>query len=331
MAVVASSLSVVCKGLMQFLSDELNHGEMRVTVTLGTPAELHGEDSEQHRLNLFFFRFEMSGFQPDNRPGEDWLLRAYCLITPFALREEPVTVGENDLRLLGEVLRILHEHPVFSLDADSRTFHIQAVFQNLGLEQINQLWSTQGDAVYRPSVLYEFSLVPVMPDERVGPGKWVGEVELGVAPGTETVTDRRRHVPGDSRRAPATGREDWAPAACFVVAGACRESLRLPVGTDPALSVWLAGEPGTEVALQWEEWTPSGWKEAGDPIPVTLSDAVIDPDRVDAASLVTVSLPAVSAPAQYVLHARRNYVRASNGASLTVRSNPLLVTLEDTP
>ena len=31
-------------------------------------------------------------------------------------------------------------------------------------EQINQIWSTQGDTVYRPSLVYEITLAPVDPE-----------------------------------------------------------------------------------------------------------------------------------------------------------------------
>ena len=55
---------------------------------------------------------EPTGFTFGLDPGESWLLRLHCLITPFGAAESPVSSGENDLRLLGEVLRVFHEKPV---------------------------------------------------------------------------------------------------------------------------------------------------------------------------------------------------------------------------
>ncbi len=331
MAVVASSLSVVCKGLMEFLRDELNRGEMKVTVSLGTPADAApGEQEANHRLNLFFFRFEGSGFQPDNLPGETWLLRAYCMITPFALLEDAISAGENDLRLLGEVLRILHEHPVFRLEVNGEAFHIQAVFQNLGLEQINQLWSTQGDTVYRPSLLYEFSLTPVVPQTPAVPPKRVAETRSAVVLAGDTAGEHLGYMPGDRRIAPDTQSEDWQPAICFVQDGRCLESLRFEAGgTVPTPAVWLAGEPGSAVRLQWESWSETGWATAGDPVDTVVTDTAIDPERIGSAATVAMVLPATDAPGQYLLYAARTYTRAADGSERTVRSNPLLVTLTE--
>ncbi|MCK7500252.1 MAG: DUF4255 domain-containing protein [Comamonadaceae bacterium] len=84
-------------------------------------------------------------------PGDTWLLRMHRLATPFSVDESPTLAGENDLRAIGEVLRHFHENPVFDLAVDGETFRIQVIFLTLGLDQLNQLWSTQGDTVYRPS------------------------------------------------------------------------------------------------------------------------------------------------------------------------------------
>ncbi len=329
MAIFASSLAVICKGLMEYLRAELNRGDMRVTVSMGTPADASPSEHEtNHRLNLFFFRFEVSGFQPDALPGETWLLRAWCLVTPFALAEDTISAGENDLRLVGEVLRILHEQPVFRLAVQAEEYHIQAVFQNLGLEQINQLWSTQGETVYRPSVLYEFALAPVVPKTMAGEPRRAGEVRLiaGVDGGERN--DTHIYRPGYRRIAPVNGEAEWAPGLAFIADGEIRESLHFASDTVPGtLAVWIAGEPGSEASLQWEIWSPAGWQTGGDPVSVTITDAVIDPAAIGSATAQPLALPATE-PGQYLLYARRD-VPLVGGGTRSVRSNPLLVTITE--
>jgi len=151
-----------------------------------------------------------------------------------------------------------------------------------------------------------------------------------VEPLGNAAEDHLTYVPGDRRIVPDTQREDWPPAICFVQEGRCLESLRFVAGaTVPAPAVWLAGEPGASVRLQWESWTPAGWVAAGDPVDAVVADTAIDPGRVETAATVDVALPATDAAGQFLLYATRTYTRAADGAQRTVRSNPLLVTLTE--
>lgn len=166
MALAPSPLSQVCKGVRNYLDAQINGaGRSKVNVVVAAPADTAsaGAADSEHRLNLFFNRFEPSGIFPDTLPGETGWVRAYCLVTPFAVDEDSIGAGENDLRLIGEVLRIFHEKPVLLLRVDGVDYQLQVIFQPLALEQLNQLWSTQGEAVYRPSLLYEVTLAPVLP------------------------------------------------------------------------------------------------------------------------------------------------------------------------
>src|SRR5262245_52329546 len=119
MAVGISSLSAVCRQFAAVVSDGINdEGDTtRIDVLVGTPAAAAPAETEQvQRLNLFFFRFEPAGFFPDTLPSQPWLLRMHCLITPFCTDEDGGTAGENDLRVIGRVLRLFHEHPVLTTE-----------------------------------------------------------------------------------------------------------------------------------------------------------------------------------------------------------------------
>lgn len=338
MALATTPLSQVCKSMRQYLDGEINSPERsKVTVVLGTPSETAAaaasDTSHNHRLNLFFFRFEPSGLFPDTLPGETGWLRSFCLITPFAGEEDAVSAGENDLRLVGEIVRIFHEKPVFNLSVDDEDYHIQAMFQPLSLDQLNQLWSTQGDAVYRPSVLYEISLAPIVPAVPAVPPQRVGGIGFEALASLDSAEPARTGTaPVVSAMTPDTAVEDWAPAIAFVHEGECATSLSFALAS-PELTaftpkVWLAGKVGDSVSLQWETWDAiDGWQVVEPATAATISSTGIDPDAAAGASTKTLTLPFDDSVGQMLLYAERSYARASDGATLTVRSNPLLISL----
>jgi len=336
MALAPSPLSQVCKGIRAYLDSEINGPDRsKVTVVLATPAETAsaGAGDSDHRLNLFFHRFEPAGLFPDTLPGETGWLRAFCLITPFAVEENSVGPGENDLRLIGEVSRIFHERPAFILNVDGTNYHLQTVFLPLGLDQLNQLWSTQGDTIYRPSLLYEISLMPVVPVEPA----LTPPLAAGLGLQVQATLDRQTvsassQGPQMTIMRPATGNEDWAPALAFVENNGCALSLLFAVGS-PELAtfipqVWVAGQLGATVELCWECWeASSGWQPVLPATPVVITDSGIDPEAAAGATTVSLILPFKDRPGQMLLVAERTYTRSSDGAVLRARSNPLLITL----
>ena len=125
-----------------------------------------------------------------------------------------------------------------------------------------------------------------------------------------------------------TGTLDWAPQIAFVTSSGLIDSLSLRLGSPELaalqLSVAIAGAVGAPVTLTWEIWDPAaGWRPGGTDQPATVGVARL-PD--DGAAGVTVQLPSTTTAGQAVLYASRTVTR-SDGARITVRSNPLLVTL----
>jgi hypothetical protein len=353
MALPATPLSKVCKEIRDYLGAQIQVTEgSKLTVVLGTPADTASLDpaDSTHRLNLFFFRFEPSGLFPDTLPGETGWLRGFCLITPFASDEtiegeggspgdtptgEGTTIGagENDLRLIGEVVRIFHEKPVFRCSVDGRAYHVQTIFQPLGLDQLNQLWSTQGDTIYRPSVLYEVSLAPVVPEEPAVASPLAGALGVAVQPDLENaVPAPAPRTPVVSPMTPNLAVEGWAPAIAFVDEDRCGFSFSFALGS-PELQgfvprVWVAGKAGDTVRLRWQTWDASeGWKEATPVTETVITDTTIDPSAAAAATTQEVALPFSDRVGQMLLQAERDYARGSDGVTLTVRSNPLLISL----
>lgn len=333
MALPVSSLSQVCRSIADFLSNRLEAAQNHIQVRIGSPASAApAQGDNDHRVNLFFYRVEPEGFGPAAAPGETWLLRLSCLVTSFGVDEDQISAGENDLRLLGGVLSAFHETPILDPVAiDGTIVRAQVVFQPLGMEEINHLWATQGEAVYRPSVAYEMALIPILPRHpRLG-GPLVGAVGFEVRS-----DDAGRHAPFGGHAVPPpvvarevnTRLEDWAPSLCFVADGACVESVSLAVGTAFAPRVWVAGLNGAAVRLRWEIWdAQDGWRAGGIDVDTAATGERLDPDQAAGAVTTPVALPFDDHAGQAVLYAERTFHRAADGVEITVRSNPLLVNL----
>lgn len=337
MALPETPLSQVCRAIAAFLADQLGASVHPIKVIIGSPADAVPKETDtDHRVNLFFYRLEPNEFTPAPDPDEIWRLRLNCLVTAFGVPEDSVSAGENALRLLGVVLRAFHERPLLdAVPVNGEAVRTQVVFQPLSSEEINRVWGTQGEAAYRPSIAYEMSLVPVLPRRPGSEGPLVGALGLE----TRATMSARRAPFGGTAAPPPIGRfvvdtapEDWAPRICFVHGGACAESLSFAVGS-PELAAfqpraWVAGAIGADVELTWEVWDrTAGWRPAGTRVAAKASSPAIDPDLAATATTTAVVLPFTDHAGQEVLYAARQYRRASDGARLTVRSNPLLVNL----
>jgi hypothetical protein len=312
------------------------------TVTVGAPSA-DSPDPSLHRLNLFFYRFEPGGFDSDVYPDQPWRIRMHCLITALGIDEGAVSAGENDLRLLGEVMRVFRSMPVLTTATlNGEQVRLQTVFSGMSDDQINQIWSTQGDTAYRPSVAYEMSLAPIMPAVlRPEPAR-VGSIGSTVYP---NMSHRHSGFAGTAMGPPTlfvdvdTSNPLWAPAICWLHAGACAQTLSFDVGSAEfaafAPQVWIAGEPGADIDLVWQTWDAGGWTTLDPPVAATAFSTAIDPDHVPApvpgtfpaTPALPVTLPPDETGAQALLHARRTVTPSPGADPVTVRSNPLLLSL----
>lgn len=336
MALQPSSLSQVCRSIADFLSDGLQASANSIRILIGNPADAEpGQADTDHRVNLFFYRIEPAGFFPDDTPGDTAWIRLYCLITGFGVAENQISAGENDLRLLGEVMRLFHETPVLNtLTVADETFRLQVLFRPLNPDDLNHIWSTQGDVSYRPSVAYEMALAPVIPAQRRPDSPLVGAVGSEIR---ATMDARAAPFGGEILGPPVaaftvnTADPAWEPRICFIHQGACVESLAFQIGS-PAFAafqpqVWIAGDPGSDVTLIWELWSSATrWQEVAS-LATTATTLTLDPDQTAGAVTQAIAHPFGNQPGQALLYAQRTYTRSVDGQDITVRSNPLLVTL----
>jgi len=227
MALPRSSLSRVCRAIADFVSVGLDASANSIQVMVGSPASAAPAATDTtHRVNLFFYRIEPAGFFTGNTPGDPWWVRLHCLVTGFGIEEEQVSAGENDLRLLGEVMRIFHETPVQSaLTVGDETFRLQVVFLPLGADDLNHIWSTQGDVSYLPLSSTRWlwrRCFPVSPAPKV---RWWGGLAPRFAPFPQPGP---LPLPGQPPRRRSPGRW-WT--TCF------------PAGRRSFVSLWMRRVP----------------------------------------------------------------------------------------
>lgn len=345
MALPESSLSKVCSTIVSYIKTELNATEDWLQVMTGNLADAQPRPQDnKHRLNLFFYRFEPSGFFPHVTPEENWWLRLNCLFTPFSFLDDGVSGGENELRLLGSVIQLFHEKPVLTTEIDEVNFHLQFVFHSLSTDDLNHIWSSQGEATFRSSVAYEISLIPIIPSEQ----KDIG-VRVAVF-GSEIrghVTDKMAKFepehdelwwPDVSKKVVDISLEDWAPYICFIYKEKGTQILYFKENSTELAEyqpkIYIAGDPASEVKLVWEKWTKSsGWVSQNGAEPtVDPISTILDPLVIDSAAGIDIQFPDLTIPqnevsVQAMLYAEHTYVRKSDETEQKVKSNLLMVTI----
>lgn len=209
--VAHNTLSQMATHIRDFLQQNLTG----VNITVGPPADAQNDnENASPGVNLFFYRYEPSGFYPDTTPNDPFYLHIFCLITAHGSSNEIPTGeaskpsdGELSVRVLGNVMQAFHEHPeqqiIFTRPVKTVTenpatvggtlcqaideiANIQVIFKTLTLEEINQIWSTQGDTIFRSAIAYEFALVPIHPCTRPKEaGPEVSEIDIRIRANTK--------------------------------------------------------------------------------------------------------------------------------------------------
>ena len=114
--VAISSLSVAANELRTLLQTEIVDVDVE-QIKIGHPKETFGDmKKDMNHLNLFFYNVQYDGYPVDGLSTDPFYVRLYCLITAVGAKKSNLSAGENDLRLIGEVMRVLHEQPVIMID-----------------------------------------------------------------------------------------------------------------------------------------------------------------------------------------------------------------------
>ncbi len=272
MPLPTSSLAKICDQVREYvatLGQNPSPPDWDVNVTIGAPGVNLAAVDDDNTLNLFFYRFEPFGFHADAQPGEVQWMRVFCVITAFGVDEDPGDDGEvdfsagvNELRMLSQIMRLFQERPVVLVDGDDpgEVWHTQFIPRPLADEQINQIWSTQGDTIYRPSLVYEIALAPVEPQVAASQAARVASIGTHV---DSQSAERNRPWPSGRQTlyptAPSVqvdnNNPQWAPAIVMVTGPAGKREAALTLHLEvpvvggladftsfPQVDIWIAGD-----------------------------------------------------------------------------------------
>lgn len=284
-------------------------------IFIGQPTEANkAATGDAAFLNIFVFQIDLDGYPADAVSEDPVYARLYCLITAFAGAETNqngqvlVSAGENDLRMIGAVAAALHQQPHLTIDdpAGEISAELQISPMQMSLDNLNNLWSTQLDASYRPSVAYELSFVPVPFSEKRERSALVQSTKVDVFP--------RAGEPAP-----------WRPEIRFIRAeGGGSEfvsALTIERPGPDTVNIALAGPEEVSVDFQWQRLQKGeGWQD-GPSFAIT-----IDSETIGKSSEHEIDLPDVDADTlQAVLVATRTSV-TDKGRTTVGRSSPLLIT-----
>lgn len=231
-----------------------------------------GSVKDKNHLNLFFYNIGYDGYPADGSSQDPFYVRLYCLITAVGTRTGKPSYGEKDLRLIGEVMRVLHEHPIVSVGSgNSEIAQLQIVPHPLNLDNLNHIWSTQGDTAYRLSVAYEMALAPVPLTVAIERSPLVGETgsDVEAEMDYDLLPDNgygiETSAPVVPKQSVNISQSDWAPQLCLVYLKTCSYSLAFKLGSTALTAfipkIWLAANNNARIDLVWEQWkSESGWQ-----------------------------------------------------------------------
>ncbi len=148
-------------------------------VEIGHPAQFHPRAAESnHLVTLFVYRIEPDMRAMVSTPEVGLAVRLNTLVTVYGGDKEDLSesIGSLELRILSHILRLFVERamlgPVRLRDTlaqgalavwAEQGLSVEAEPLSLDMEEINHIWTTQGDTPYRTSLAYSFKYGLVTP------------------------------------------------------------------------------------------------------------------------------------------------------------------------
>lgn len=162
-----STLSLAAAALRRHLGTHT--GVDPANVLLGHPAHVTPTDGAQ-AVSAYFFRVFPAGDTGAVDPTMPLDAVAHCLITPLGSATtstgsgNDVSVGENDLAILGQVMQCMHEHPYLRVtDASANgVCDVEIAPLDLTVDEISKIVPTApAKGGFRPSAAYALALLPL--------------------------------------------------------------------------------------------------------------------------------------------------------------------------
>jgi hypothetical protein len=149
-------------------------------VEIGNPAQFHPRTSlDSHLVTIFLYRIKQDHAAMLSTPRTGLAVQLKVLITAFGGRPSGVTesIGTVELRILSHILRLFVEQPTLGPIRAPDTpaigtvapfvtegITVEAQHLELDMEEINHIWTTQGETPFRTSLSYVFKYAVVLPE-----------------------------------------------------------------------------------------------------------------------------------------------------------------------
>jgi hypothetical protein len=347
------SLAKICLEIskhIEFLGKNQNDLDWKI-ITGAPGVNLADTNIDTNTLNVFYYRFEPAGLNASTGVGDIHWMRVFCIITAFGFddNDDKNIAGINELRMLSEVVRLFQEQPIKLFKGNNdEDWHTQFIPRPLADEQINQIWSTQGSVVYRPSIAYEIALAPIEPLEPTPQSARVASI--GFVADSDI---KKRHSPwSDAQRdsrfplVPSISIDisnpQWTPAIAMITGQNGRrlahltlslEAVKIGPVTIPDIDIWIAGDSNDTVFLMGQLFQNNSWQDI-DIIPnVGVDTTMIDNENLPPINGTNFKLLSTHWSGfdnthkswQLQLFAQRTIT--INNIEIRIRSNPLLIAI----
>lgn len=166
MALHTSGLSIAALALRGLLAENIE-GITESQIMLGPPAKINESDlNTSPRINIFCYNVLYDVPVTTMLGQENPVVTQQFLLTPIGCAQPEIhlTAGEADLRILGELMRVLYQNPVLAIYSDDAPVcKTNLSMRNVSLEEQGKIWGAQKDAIFRPSIACDLLTVPIVP------------------------------------------------------------------------------------------------------------------------------------------------------------------------
>jgi hypothetical protein len=186
-------------------------------VEIANPAQFADRaDTDPPLVTLFVYRLEPDHTALLATPNSGAAIRMHTLISVTCTQPDlpNESIGSQELRILSHIMRLFHENhligpvriqnalpigPIASMITSD--FFVEARQMAPDMEEINHIWTTQGDTPYKTSLVYRFSFGIITPSSPKDEGPPVLRVNLedtdNVDPNKPDVTPQLTTVPSE--------------------------------------------------------------------------------------------------------------------------------------
>lgn len=192
--VTPTTLSMAARALRTHIATNTDLEE--TNVLLGHPASVQILNGTDPYLSVYFFSVYPAANSADIRPKERLDTIVHCIVTPLAKNPtssaSQITSGEEDLRILGQVMACMHEWRLLIVnDMDEEPVcSVEIIPLELSMDKLSKIVPTQPEGGFRPTIAYELSLIPLFTKESPPIEPEVKVVTYGVSPDMD---DGRNH------------------------------------------------------------------------------------------------------------------------------------------